>query len=218
MRRRSITRVLPAALAPALALTAFVAGGCSGPTVWEQSFARSPDALPAPALPAEAPVAVRGLPWERMQGALADLDREYAAGDVPPGEWPAERRAAVKERLLRALQVTAPPGSVDVVGRCEFRTTDTIRPDAGDAGVLERFARSVGADSVVWSSRVLGRTEKIVDRPVTTLGTTTYWGPRRGPDRWWSDSWTENTTTWVPVRVPADETGFVAFFLRSRGM
>jgi hypothetical protein len=78
---------------------------------------------------------------------------------------------------------------------------------------LETFARKVGATDVVWSSRVLGQTEKIVEHPVTTFDSGTFWGRGRGRHRWWDDGSAENRSTWVPVRVPADDTGFVAYFL-----
>lgn len=194
---------------------AAVLAGCAGPTVWEQSFSPAPEAAVSPA-PKDAPVRLRQIPWERMRQALTDLEQEAATGDVPPEEWPPARKSAVKERLLRSLQATAPPEGVEVVGRSEFRTTDAVRPDGADAASLEAFARRVGATDVVWSTRVLGRTAKIVDKPVTTYGTTTWYGSRRGRDRWWGDTRTDSSTTWVPMSVPADETGVVAFYLRQR--
>ena len=45
-----------------------------------------------------------------------------------------------------------------------------------------------------------------------------HWSVENGlhfiKDRWWDDNFTQTTTTWVPMRVPADDTGFVAYFLR----
>lgn len=200
----------------ALGMAMGMLAGCSGPTVWEQTFAKAPGAAVMPTVQGASNVRVRSIPWARMQAALAELERAAGASDVHPAEWLPEEKARVKQELLRGLQVSADARSVEVIGRSEFRTTETIRPEGEDGAGLESFARSIGATDVVWSSKVLGRTEKIVERPVTSTSTGTFWGSRQhGNDPWWSDNYTTSSTTWVPVRVPADDTGFVAYFLRS---
>ncbi len=188
-------------------------GGCSGPSAWEQAFVPSMEAAVTAPAPGAAPVRVRGVPWERMQQTLADLRAQAAASDVHPDDWSPDQKRVAKEKLLRGMQFGIEPDRVDVLGRSEFRTTETIIPDGADRAGLEAFARKIGATDVVWAGRVLGKTEKVVDRPVTSYGHGTFWGSYRDRDQWWSDSYSESRTTWVPVRVPADETGFVAFFL-----
>ncbi|HMN42514.1 MAG TPA: hypothetical protein PKE29_16860 [Phycisphaerales bacterium] len=206
-------RVLAAAAVTAIPL---VSGGCSGPSVWEQTFIPTPEGA-GPALADGAPVRVRKVPWDRMQQTLAEIEREASATDVRPENWTPGQKAEAKARLLRSLQFDVAPEATTVLGRCEFRTTDTILPDGPDRAPIERQARRVGATDVMWSSRVLGRTEKIVDRPVTTFTTGSFWGSGRDRDRWWSNNYSETQTSWVPLRVPADDTGFVAFFLRADG-
>lgn len=188
--------------------------GCSGPSVWQQGYVRDERAAVAP-LPDSAPVRVREVPWERMGGTLRDLEQRVAASDRPPAEWSPQQQLDAKATLLRGLQVTADPASVEVVGRSEFRTTDTVVPLGADRASLERFARSIGATDAVFAARSLGRADKIVDRPVTSTGYVSVWGSsRRDRDRWWDDSYSHSSTTWVPVKVTAEETGFVVFFLR----
>lgn len=190
--------------------------GCAGPSVWEQGYV--PDDSGMKVVNAGAgPVRVREVPWERMGAGLRELDQRLAASDRPPSEWSAQQRSEAKATLLRTLQVSADPSAVEVVGRSDFRTTDSVVPLGADRESLERFARRVGATDAVFASRSLGRADKIVDRPVTSTGYVSVWGSsRRGRDRWWDDSYSQSSTTWVPVRVSAEETGFVVFFLRVR--
>jgi hypothetical protein len=178
----------------------------------------TPDAAGA-VLAEAAPVRIRKVPWDRMQQTLSDLERDATTSDVRPENWSPAQKADAKVRLLRALQFEGAPEQTTVLGRSEFRTTETILPEGPDRGSLEAFARKVGATDVMWSSRILGRTEKVVEQPVTSFNNGSFWGggSRRHRDRWWSSSYTETQTSWVPMRVPADDTGFVAFFLRADG-
>ncbi len=192
------------------------AGG-AGPSVWERAFEPCVGAALTPA-PKEAPVRVREVAWERVHGALRELDEEAAATDVPPEEWPPERRDRARAALLRALQVTADPAEIEVLGVSEFRTTDPLRPGGAGAEELRRFARQIGADEVVWASRYLGKAQRIEDRPVSayTTGTDWFFGRRGRWGRGGSGFYSETTTTWVPVAVEADEHAFIAFYLRRR--
>jgi hypothetical protein len=188
-------------------------GGCSTPSVWEQTFTPAAETI-TPAIPDAQPVRIRAITWERMQGTLNELDEAATASDVHPENWSPQQKLDANTRLLRGLQFDGAPETTRVVGRCEFRTSETLQPGGADRKPLEAFARKVGATDVVWSGRVLGKTEKIVEHPVTNFSTGTVWGGRGSRGRWWDDSYTENSTTWVPMRVPADDTGFVAYFLR----
>lgn len=160
------------------------------------------------------PVRVQEVPWERVELMLREQDAEVASSDVHPDHWPAAKKEESKARMLRWLQVTADPKRVDVLGRSAFRTTDALNPasDAG-RGELVNVARKLDADLVVWCSRSLGNSEKVVDRPVTSYrsGTISY-VDRAGKVR--SQSYSDNETTWVPTRVVAQEKEMVAFFLR----
>jgi hypothetical protein len=185
-------------------LACVVLGGCSG-SRWEQEF--TPTAAVEP-LPGNVPVRVREVDWDRLQSGLDSMRQEAAASDVPESEWTQDKRDAAKARLLRTLQVSADPMSVEVVGRSEFRTTDSLRPDRD--GQLAELAKKVGATEVVWSRRHLGKADTIIEEPVNSYSTVNEWGGRRGRDR----SYSESTTTWVPVVVAADEFAYVAYFLR----
>lgn len=173
---------------------------------------RAPDAA-LPPLPTDAPVRVRSVPWERMSATLAELNARNIASDVAPEDWSSEKRAEAQANLLRGLQVSADPASVTVIGLSEFRTTRPLRLNGNDEPALAAFARSVGANEVVWSSRDLGMTQTVVDRPVTTVSTGTFWGSRTQRNGWWNDGYSETTTSWVPVTVMAQETGFYTYFL-----
>ena len=206
------TNIVLAALAAA-GIAGLGLGGCAGESVWEQTFVGAPESSAA-TLAASTPVRPRSIPWERMQKTLTDLEHDAAMSDVHPDDWTAEQKQQAKAKLLRGLQFGGDPARTQVLGRCEFRTTETIRPDAADRAALEHFARKIGATDVAWSSKILGKTEKVENHPVTSNSTGNVWGSHRDRDRWWDDNFTQTTTTWVPMRVPADDTGFVAYFLR----
>lgn len=196
---RRVSWILRAAVGGAIALAA----GC-GPSNWERTFTAQST---APALLPADPVRMREVPWERVESALVQLDAQRAASDVPPEEWPADKKLAAKAELLRALQVSAPPEQVELLGRSAFRTT--YRTDPAD-GELEALARKKGANLVVWSSNYLGKAQIVRDEPVTEWRTGSYYSGRDRRSR----TYTENSTIWVPVVVEADEHAFMAYFLR----
>lgn len=172
---------------------------------WESGLARGPDTA-APRAEGTA-VRVREVPWERVEATLAALRADVAASDVHPDEWPVERRAEHKVRLLNGLQISESAETVKVLGKSEFRAVDRVVIPNDE---LDRLARSLGADTVVWSSRALGKADRVVQEPVTWYndGTSAWGRADRG-------AFGEMRTGWVPVRVQVDETGYVGFFLRS---
>jgi hypothetical protein len=181
--------------------------GCS--SEWERAY--SPAGASAAPLHAGQPLKIRDVPWQRLDVALYELEQERAASDAPPDEWPDEKKAAAKQKLLTALQVTADASSVEILGRSTFRTTWTTNPNDGE---LAAFARKIGADTVVWSSNYLGKAQVVRDEPVSEWRSGSW---STGPDgRRRSDTFSENSTIWVPIVVEADENAFVAYFLRTR--
>lgn len=189
------------------AIAASVSSGCS-PSKWERSF--TPVEAMNASLPESVAVKIREVPWERIEAALQELEAERAASDAPQEEWPADKQLAAKEKLLRALQVTAEPSAVEIIGRSAFRT-----PYGADTagGELTALARKVGADTVVWASNYLGKTQVVRDEPVNEWRTGSWSTGRDGRRRY--DSFSENSTIWVPIVVEADEHAFMAYFLRS---
>jgi len=191
--------------------------GCSA-SPWESTYSgrRDPAAADAASRGVAYPVTVRTVPWERVEQTLRQLDADIAASDVHPDEWPPEKKAQVKSTLLKGLQVSESPDLIEVLGKSEFRTTDSIRPDT-DKGRAElaAFAQRIGADMVIWSGRYLGKAERVVQEPVTTYSTGTDWGSYRGGRRTPS-SFSESSTTWVPVHVQLDELAYIAYFLQKK--
>ena len=114
-----------------------------------------------------------------------------------------------RAKLLRGLQVTEDPATVQILGRSEFQTTDPVRPDDGS---LAAFARKIGATTVVWTSKYRGRRDTVVDEPVTEWRTGTITTARGR-----HTTFTESSTVWYPVLMKEDEYAFVAFFLRQKG-
>jgi hypothetical protein len=183
--------------------------GCKGPGVWERSLQRGPEALPSAAIASADSPTIRRVPWDRVQSTLSDLEKDVATSDVHPDDWDADRKRTAKGKLLRGLQVSQDANDVLVLGHSSFRSTEK----ADDEQELLSVARRLGADMVVWSSRVLGKADTIVDRPVSTNTWGTGWyrdasGERR------PDHYNEHSTSWVPVRMTVDEVGAVAYFLR----
>lgn len=209
----SYDEVMMARLCPLTSIAlCLAAAGCAGPSLWERRFEPSQGVVAGrPTGDADpSPVSVRRVPWERLESTRLELEAELAGSDAPIEEWPIERRRDADARLLRGLQVTQPPESVRVLGVSEFRTTAFDRPNDRD---LVALARSVGGDTVVWSSRHVGKADAVVQQPVTSTTTWTGWYGRGHRTRTLSES----TTTFVPVKVSADQYEFVAFVLLVRG-
>lgn len=194
---------------PALALLtlSLALSGCASPSLWETSY--SGPTQPLKKASETAPAArIREIPWSRMSDTLAGLREQAAKSDIHPDEWSAEQREAAKAQLLKGLQISADPARVEVLGRSEFRTTDTLKPTDF---ALQDFARRLGATTVVYAMTSLGKADTIVEKPITTTYTESSWrGSGRGRDPIFSGS----STTWVPVRIQTEELGWVAFYLR----
>jgi hypothetical protein len=202
-RARTFVPGIASALLATLALS-----GCKSQTIWERALERGPEASIVQAIqPGE--ITVRQVPWERVDRTIRDLEAQYAASDIHPDEWSDDQRNAAKGTLLRGLQVSQSPASVRVLGRSYFKTTDAIPRDDAD---LRSLGAKLGANMVVYSTRVLGKADKIVSEPVTS----NTWGSGWRRDRngnYRPDTYSESTTSWVPLRITADETGAVAYYL-----
>ncbi len=183
--------------------------GCEA-SPWQRHFHAEPGITLAP-LARETPVVVRQLPWERMEGALKHINDAITGSDTHPAEWPEAKRLEVESVLLKDLQVSEPPGQVTLVGSAVFRSTDEAARDEAD---LASFARSIGANRVVWASRTLGKSEVVRQEALTTYYTSTEYRWDRRHNTWAAFPRTETATAWVPVRVMVDETGWAAYFLR----
>ncbi|HED53361.1 MAG TPA: hypothetical protein ENJ00_04080 [Phycisphaerales bacterium] len=182
------------------------AAGCS--SIWARNYRPN---LTAPALRSTDDVTVREIPWKRMQAALQEQEDLAGATDIHPDEWSTEQRLDASEKLLRALQISADPANVRLLGVSSFRTTQKIKPWDGS---LAKFARKRGANYVVWSDRYLGKADTIVTRTVWSdhLVYDDYRDPSTG--RRYSDVRHYTTSRDVPLVVAKDETGYTAFFLR----
>lgn len=212
----SPARGVAALVGPALAgCLLFGLGGCAGPNPWRDGWAAA-TAVPAAADSADAQpssasreVRIRSIPWARMSQTLTEAERAATESDVHPDDWSAERRRAADSELLRGLQVSGDAATITILGQSEFRTVRDLRPDGRDEAELAAFAREVGATDVIWSSVDLGKADTIVQRPVSTIRYGSIW------DRYYGDSRRgfDRATSWVPVRIEADQRGFVAFFL-----
>ena len=190
-----------------------LATGCVSP--WEEHFEPSGGVSLVP-LEFGPPVRVREVPWERIDDALAELEREVIESDTHPSEWSLRCLAERDERLLTALQYSEPPEDVLVLGRSVFFSVDpAINPGGRD---MISFAEKIGATDVAWTNRYEGKTQIVTKEPVTTTGfayeSGGYYGHRRGRHGGSGFSYTE--TTYVPVVVEADEYAWMAYFLRIR--
>ncbi|MGP1273074.1 MAG: hypothetical protein ACTS22_07055 [Phycisphaerales bacterium] len=188
-----------ALLTALLLLASPLAGGCA--TVWEENYRPISDAS---SLPSGEKISIREIPWERMERAIEDSRQRIVESDTHPADWDEHRQRDARADLLNALQVAADPDSARVIGVSSFRTTDVVKPWDGS---LVGFAREVGANTVVWSDRYLGKAQAIVDRTIY-IDRIDY-GRRGDEDR--SRIGTETAT--VPVVVNRDERGYTAFFL-----
>jgi hypothetical protein len=189
----------------------FLLGGCA--SAWERAFEPSFEARGQTFAGTEE-VVLREVPWERVDAVLRELHEEAVASDTHPDDWPEDRKRDAHARLLRALQISDDPDTLLLLGRSEFSTTEPLRPGDGD---LEAFATKIGATYAIWASNYLGRSERIVSRPVTTWSTETYWVYDRKNERYRPRTGTSSSTTYLPMRVEADRHAFIVFFLRPVG-
>jgi len=197
-------------LMAALASAACVLGGCAGPSLWERTYQGVKAIDEPPRATAPLPT-LRDVSWERLMETRAELERAVAASDVHPSEWPADKRDAAKATLLRGLQVQENPADVEVLGLSQFSTTDNLRADSGE---LAKFGASVGASRVIYSTRFLGKADKIIDEPITTYHHDLGWYSDR---RRRYQPWSHTSTTWMPIRVQADEHGWIVYYLKDVG-
>ena len=188
--------------------------GC-GPSVWERSFVYEPGRAPPLALSASRAdaVVVRSVPWGRVGPALKAEHQRVLESKAHRDDWDADTARASELALLQELQLPIAADDAELIGRSRFRTTQQPNPNADG---LRRFAAGLGADYVIWSSRVLGKVDTIKHEAVRT--------ERWRSDRVWNDNrkryeyvrrW-EPETTWVPVVVKRDEVWWVVFYLRQK--
>jgi len=208
-------RLFPALLAALAASTILGSAGCTTSS-WESSYVGTRDDAAGKQLTrANTPVRIRVVTWDRVQRTLGELNTQANVSDIHPDDWTQAQKDEVKVKLLRGLQVTTDPARVEILGRSDFRTTDSVRPETDEgAAQLSTFARKIGADTVMYSSRPLGKADKIVREPVSVETINDPFLNRRDGDLpgWYS----QRSFAWVPVRIQSEEIGFVAFFLRTR--
>jgi hypothetical protein len=185
-------------------------GGCAA-SPWESSY--NGVSLKGASLESTR-VIVRDVPWERYESTQAKLESMRAQSDVHKDDWSEAKKNEYKALLLQGLQVQGDPAGVEILGSSMFRSTTPVRPNSGE---LSEFAASIGATRVVWASRGLGKRNVVVREPVWSYstGSDLFRDQDDGSRR--SSTYTESTTTWVPVVIEEDETAWVAYFLRMPG-
>lgn len=185
-------------------------GGCA--STWERNYESRAGVPAAETRPAR--VVVREVPWNRLEKAHTELAAMLESSDVHWDEWPESKKREADAKLIKALQISDDPDTVEIVGRSSFKTTDKVRPDDGS---LEKFAAEVGADYAIWTDKYVGKADKVVQEPVRESGfrPTRYYDRSRGRyrERHEFNDW----TTYVPVVVRADETAWVVYYLRTTG-
>ncbi len=191
--------------AASLAAIALLAGCASSP--WERNYdgVRLSDSATA------GDVVVREVPWERLESVRTELKDTIVKSDIHPDEWTTPQREQFKATLLRGLQVSEAPSNVEILGRSEFKSTENVKPNGG---ALVAWAKKVGANRVVWTRRGLGKVTTVTREPVWTFTSGADYFRNDTDGRRRTVTYSESTTTWVPVVVQADETAWVAYFLR----
>ncbi len=190
----------------AVALLAFLPG-CQSTSPWEKNYdgvRLGPTAQPAD-------VTVREVPWERLANTRAELEQSIVKSDIHPDEWTAPQREQFKATLLRGLQVSEPAANVEILGRSDFKSTEHVKPNGGD---LVGWAARIGANRVIWTRRGLGKVTTVTREPVWTYTSGADYFRDDVDGRRRTVTYSESTTTWVPVVIQADETAWVAYFLR----
>ena len=153
-RSRAVRRSLLTLGAGIAAL--FVAGCASGPSVWEQAFVSETGVAVQKSTPSDSklpPVNIRSVPIERIDAVMLELDQEAAASDVPKEQWPPDKKAAAKARLLGTDEPAGPRplldadtlGPVARVNNLRLSNTDSVL-----AGVCGGLAAWSGVPAILW--------------------------------------------------------------------
>jgi hypothetical protein len=184
--------------------------GCASP--WEKNFEPNPE-LAGQKLPATTSVEIRTIPFERYQRYVEEERKRRIQSSTAPQDLSAEAHLADKNRLLEALQLKERGDEVAVLGWSEFNTDEKL--SLSDPK-LRDFAQKIGADIVVIASTYAGQVTRVEDRPVTTYshGFTTF-THARGRRGTFGGTYSDQTTTWVPVQVTEDQFFYETIFLRS---
>lgn len=195
-RRASLVTLMP--------LGAALCGCAASP--WETSFEPEPGVAAFAPIPADA-VTVRPAPFERVDEALLEFERAWAQSDTYWEDWPEHERRAHTDRLIEALQLPGGSNEWVLLGASRFTAFEDPRPEGRD---LRRFAADLGADHAIWTSAYLGKTDRVVDRPVH-YPSWHFRSSRHGHDHGFGSH-----TVWVPVTIEDDETLWMAFYLTRR--
>lgn len=194
-------------------LSSFLLLGCEA-TAWESGFEPevggivvgqkgSPEQI--------GNVKIQRVPWERMETALRERADALAKSDLPRDQWTSREADPLKASILKQLQITSDPSTIDIIGLSRFTTVEFGKPDFQE---LAEFATKVGATKVSWASRPAGKADKVTRETVFI----DHWesGAEYDPatGRYRRSIWPERATAIVPIVVQADATEFVAFWLR----
>jgi len=193
-------------------IAAFVtAAGCASP--WEKNFVANPD-LAGQKFAATTAVELRTIPFERYQRYVENEHKRRVESTTAPQDLPREEQLAAKDRLLEALQLRERGDDAEVLGWSEFVADEPLRADSPK---LADFGKKVGADYVIVASNYAGQVTRTEERPVTTYsqGFTTF-TRGRGRRGAVSNSYSDQTTTWVPMLVTTDEYFYEAVYVRKR--
>ncbi len=159
--------------------------------------------------------AVRQIPWPRLEQFLNTEADLLTQSDVAVEDWTPQQQAEARDRMMRALKLAEKPGELEVIGTSTFQTDRKIDPKDGQ---LAEFARKIGADYVVYSTRYLGKQDTIRMVPTWThTSGRVYRESRRNRSsrrRHRVEYYDETTLSSNPVRVRADFYGFVAYFVK----
>lgn len=198
---------------PASALAMILLGssllGCASP--WASNYHANPAWRGQAFAPTDA-VQVRTVEYERVR-QYAEREREMRIqSTTAPEDLSPDQQLAARRRLLEALQLPLPAEQAIVLGWSEFASTEPLDPNDRK---LTEFARERGADYVVVTQAYQGPVTSIVREPVTTYshGYTTI-GPGRRGGRFRNVSYSDTSTTWVPVQITEDSYYNQAFFIR----
>jgi nucleotide-binding universal stress UspA family protein len=189
-------------------LLATLLTGCANP--WQSNYRANPMYRDVRFSTTE-DVQIRTVEYERFQ-QYAERERQIRIeSTVAPQDLPREEQLAARQRLLDALQIPEPADRTIVLGWSEFTETQRLDPHERP---LSDFARRRGADYAVVTSAYRGPVTTVVREPVTTYshGWVTGTPVRRGRVR--STTFTDTSTTWVPMQITEDAYFYQAFFLR----
>jgi hypothetical protein len=195
-----------------LLVLAFASSGCESGNAWQKYYDPAGRSAPISFTPRDS-VEIRVADYEQFERAGQAMEKYLDDRKLAPEDMTAEDGRMGRQIFLDELRVRVDANTVARLGNSGFTSGQPGRPDDPQ---LIRFAKSIGADFVVITTKFEGERQGYETVPVfsstTANANASAWGSRGWGQGTASGS--SNTTTYVPVPTTYQEWATFAAFWR----